>query len=146
MEEYSKDDKLGDFDDDKYEQKTVRKNITKVSDDYFLVPEHYPEPVVLKRKYKFNSKKYSLAHLSSDRAAMRVLAPYFKTIRREQKKLLELKKKKKEEEKKVMSLMLEKKLSDLSKTVSEYILDENELLEVLHGTADILKSITESEG
>ena len=115
-------------------------------DEFLLVPERYPEPIVLKRKYKFNSQKYSLAHLSNDKAAMRVLAPYFKTIRRKQKKILELKKKKKEQEKKSLSVLLEKKLSALSKTVSEDTLEEDELVDDLHETTAMLKSITHSEG
>ena len=100
------------------------------------IPSRYPQT----RKTKIG-ESYDLESLSMDKATKRVLAPYLRTIRRSQKEAQGRPKEKEE-----FSYYLQKKPITVLQALSEFLSDSVDLPSLLHETADVLKSVTNSTG
>nr|CAD7201405.1 unnamed protein product [Timema douglasi] len=85
-----------------------------------------------------STDSFSLTSLLADEASRRVIAPYVKTFRRSE--LVP------SPEKREFSYYLQKKPISLLQNVSAFISSMDDLISVLHETADVLKVVTDSSG
>lgn len=112
-----------------------------------LEPQFYPDPGIFRASLIDIAKtdKELMTNMTSNKATIRVLAPYLKIMRKEKKKLLEtaLKQKAKRERFPYMFYQKSKPKEDIASVIPD-LAEKIELTISIHETADVLKSILDA--
>lgn len=113
----------------------------------WLEPQFYPDPGIFRASLIDIAKddKELMTNMTSNKATIRVLAPYLKIMRKEKKKLIEtaLKQKAKRERFPYMFYEKNKPKGDFSCVIPD-LTEKLELTVSIHETADVLQSILEA--
>lgn len=109
----------------------------------FLEPQFYPDPVMFRASLENQTRADHelMKNLTSNKATIRVLAPYLKIMRKEKKRIIETAIKKKEEKSKQSKVYFDKKVKEELIGEVQNLEEKVELVLSIHETADVLKSL-----
>uniref|UniRef100_A0A1B6GPX3 Phosphodiesterase n=1 Tax=Cuerna arida TaxID=1464854 RepID=A0A1B6GPX3_9HEMI len=111
-------------------------------DKDLLEPQFYPDPVVFRASLeKLNKDDIELKKtLTSNKATLRVLAPYLKTIYTDQKRIIETARIQRATKTKDVKLIYDKKSMDVFRAIPD-VMEKFEVIIAIHETADVLKAL-----
>ncbi|KAG8327532.1 hypothetical protein J6590_017968 [Homalodisca vitripennis] len=121
---------------------SVADSVLRPLDKELLEPQFYPDPVVFRASLeKLNKDDIELKkNLTSNKATLRVLAPYLKTIYTDQKRIIETARIKRATKTKDVKLLYDRKSTDVMRA-SPDVLEKFETIIAIHETADVLKTL-----
>lgn len=112
----------------------------------FLEPQYYPDPVLFRLSLENQSRadQELMKNLASNKATIRVLAPYLNIMRKEKKRIIETAMKKKGDKTKQSTVFFDKKVKEGLVGEVQGLEEKVELVLSIHETADVLKLLLDA--